>query len=242
MGFFSFLTSEGISIPNHVSSRPTIDVWMVAPANVGCVTDAVFNDGITYRWYESFYGGFGDFANKDIYVLAAEMNGFVNEPGEPADDTKMRRIGIALMDEENDWVRTLKGMADPERALVTGTPPQHLAAIQKLLNGPREAMILPKLTINPNATWQELGPIQHCPHQGYFYDDAQDPDALWDQVPDESVRHIWKYEKYCLEKGHAEDETVTVDPSYYELSGTPTCGECGADLMYSHTEIKRQES
>ena len=61
MGFFSFKTSEGRSIPNIHSTRPTFTVFMVLP------------DGTKYR--EDGYDGYGEFDGKDFYEAVAELNG-----------------------------------------------------------------------------------------------------------------------------------------------------------------------
>ena len=72
MGFFSWKTSDTEkSIPSHYSSRPTFKVHMIT------------EDGQVFT--EDNYEGYGVFGGKDLYVLAAEMNGF---KGNTDDDTR----------------------------------------------------------------------------------------------------------------------------------------------------------
>jgi len=54
------------------------------------------------------------------------------------------------------------------------------------------------------------------------------------KIADNQIEHIW--ESYC-DCGDAVSE-CRVSPTYYEANGTPSCGECGGEFMYSHTEIK----
>lgn len=61
MGFFSWKTDKGVSIPNVYSSRPTFTVYMVMP------------DGKKYR--EDAYEGYGVFGGMDFYEAVAALNG-----------------------------------------------------------------------------------------------------------------------------------------------------------------------
>lgn len=61
MGFFSFKTSEGRSIVNRCSRRPTFTVYMVMPDNT--------------RHEERSYEGYGVFGGVDFYEAVAELNG-----------------------------------------------------------------------------------------------------------------------------------------------------------------------
>jgi hypothetical protein len=61
MGFFSFKTSSGKSIPNIHSSRPTFTVYMVMPDNT--------------KYREDAYDGYGVFGGKDFYEEVAKLNG-----------------------------------------------------------------------------------------------------------------------------------------------------------------------
>ena len=48
-------------------------------------------------------------------------------------------------------------------------------------------------------------------------------------VKDENVISYWECED-CHDK-------VGVTPDYYEMSGTPVCGECDRDMLYGWTEV-----
>jgi len=51
----------------------------------------------------------------------------------------------------------------------------------------------------------------------------------WKVVKSENVISYWECEK-CHDK-------VGVTPDYYEMSGTPVCGECDRDMLYGWTEV-----
>jgi len=85
MGFFSWLTSDTEkSIANHYSTRSTFPVHMVT------------EDGQVFT--ENDYEGYGVFGGKDLYVLAAEMNGY---KGETDEDTRQLFF-------DKIWVRGIK--------------------------------------------------------------------------------------------------------------------------------------
>lgn len=63
-------------------------------------------------------------------------------------------------------------------------------------------------------------------------------ESNWSRVPDHHIRHIWKLATTCLDE--CADRTVEVDPDWYANNGTPICGECGTDMVYSHTEIRNK--
>jgi hypothetical protein len=52
----------------------------------------------------------------------------------------------------------------------------------------------------------------------------------WKTIDDSKVRHVW-----ANEDGSGE---VTVDPTFYQDSGTPIDSETGDDLVYVRTEIR----
>jgi hypothetical protein len=87
MGFFSWKTSEGQSIANAYSERPTFTVWMVLP------------DGKKYQ--EDCYEGYGEFGGKDVFEVISELNGY-----EGNDDEDMRSYGITLCGAAEDGGRT----------------------------------------------------------------------------------------------------------------------------------------
>jgi hypothetical protein len=73
MGFFSWFTSDTErSIANRWSARKTFPVHMIT------------EDGQIFT--ENDYDGYGVFGGKDLYVLAAEMNGY---KGETDEETRM---------------------------------------------------------------------------------------------------------------------------------------------------------
>ena len=49
-------------------------------------------------------------------------------------------------------------------------------------------------------------------------------------VKEENVISYWECEE-CHDK-------VGVTPDYYEMSGTPACGECDRYMLYGYTEVK----
>ena len=51
----------------------------------------------------------------------------------------------------------------------------------------------------------------------------------WQEISDSHVRHVW-----AREDGSGE---ITVDPTFYQESGTPIDSETGDDLVYVRTEI-----
>lgn len=64
---------------------------------------------------------------------------------------------------------------------------------------------------------------------------AQRERNKWKTVPDENVRHVWAESDGSHE--------ITVDPTYYQENGTPTCTredseDFEQDLTYVRTEIK----
>lgn len=52
---------------------------------------------------------------------------------------------------------------------------------------------------------------------------------MWKTIDDSMVRHVWRCEE-------CEDE-VNIEPEWYQDNGTPMCGDCDDDMIYSHTEI-----
>lgn len=163
MGQFSFLTSEGKSIAiDGASSRPSFTVYMVAPANAGCVAGTISsNDGSSLRWREDFYAGYGEFGGKDIYELTAELNGVSATWMEHED---MRSVGIAIVSDNDEW-------AGKTMARITGKYPGFYCVLSKLLHGNKGTLMIPRLTEDPGADWEDLRPLATCPHQGFLYPD-----------------------------------------------------------------------
>lgn len=58
----------------------------------------------------------------------------------------------------------------------------------------------------------------------------------WRRIADHRVVHVWKKGDLCRDCDS--DARAEVGPDYYCQAGTPICADCGADMVYSHTEIK----
>ena len=52
----------------------------------------------------------------------------------------------------------------------------------------------------------------------------------WTTIKDNKVILCWK----CPECG----DTAEVDPTFFQDSGTPMCGECDTDMVYVKTQIQ----
>jgi hypothetical protein len=76
----------------------------------------------------------------------------------------MRSVGISLQLGVED-----QG-ADYNPAVLLDKVPEGPAwrVIGRLVEG--APIIIPRLTEQEDATWEELNPIKSCPNQGYFYD------------------------------------------------------------------------
>jgi len=61
----------------------------------------------------------------------------------------------------------------------------------------------------------------------------------WTKIADSKVRHVWRISDACMQEHGLEiaDEFIYVDPTFYADSGTPICGDCGADAEYVRTEV-----
>jgi len=59
-------------------------------------------------------------------------------------------------------------------------------------------------------------------------------DSKWIKLDDYRIQHVWvkAQDDDCDE----EMENAVVDPGWYQYNGTPICC-CGADMVYSHTNI-----
>lgn len=127
MGFFSWKTADTQrSIPNACSGKDVFTVYVLCP------------DGTKLK--ESSYGGYGDFAGRDVYALVAQWN----RPDECKDkngnwlpDGDIRDIGIdiACYDRDN------KALKYPIKIVEDG-----------------------------NLNYDDVGYSESCEHQGFFYD------------------------------------------------------------------------
>lgn len=90
MGFFSWITADtGRSICNRYSRYRTFVVYM----------HGILLDGTRVRFCETSYEGYGDFGEKDYFVLLSEMN--PGPDGRPVElsDEQHRERGVDLAHE-----------------------------------------------------------------------------------------------------------------------------------------------
>lgn len=58
----------------------------------------------------------------------------------------------------------------------------------------------------------------------------------WVTIDGSNVRHVWACQDAgCGNKG----KETTVEPGFYEQNGTPVCGDCGNDMEYLRTEMRK---
>ena len=59
------------------------------------------------------------------------------------------------------------------------------------------------------------------------------------KIEDRRVVCVWHCPNdKCRELGlDGRREVAFVNPSWYQDNGTPVCHDCGADMVYSHTEV-----
>lgn len=55
----------------------------------------------------------------------------------------------------------------------------------------------------------------------------------WKKITDKRVKHRWIATCRCQNILRV----ALVNPDYYETNGTPTCGNCGAEYRYLHTQV-----
>ena len=67
--------------------------------------------------------------------------------------------------------------------------------------------------------------------------DPDDGGAGWERIDDIDVRHVWVPTDTCL--AECETRPAVVPPDWYAENGTPIC-DCGDDMEYSHTEVRRK--
>jgi hypothetical protein len=165
MGFFSWKTQDtNKSIPSSHSCRPTFPVTLT--------------DNKGGRWHEPNYDGYGVFDGKDYYVLVAEMNGKAT-----GDMQETRVAGIQLELGISALRHTETGKIYKSGGIdffhwSSEILPHGLSANASLeldewehITIKEEGVVLPNLTEDPNHTWIDEG-AEHCPDQGFFYDDA----------------------------------------------------------------------
>lgn len=160
MGFFSFLTTDTkLSIPNHHSSQPFYNVYMV--------------DDEGTEWEETSYEGYGVFGGKDIYQLIAEMNNM--DTGNFELD---RHIGINLhlgisgiYRLKEIYLATGIHFFNWDKDIIT----HGKSANQLIKEGSFKNIkvqftdaIFPNLYTKSGMKWQNK-PLRDCKYQGYFY-------------------------------------------------------------------------
>lgn len=57
----------------------------------------------------------------------------------------------------------------------------------------------------------------------------------WQRIEDYKVQSYWKCEEEDCDMGN---DDCNLSPTFYQENGTPVCS-CGCDMVYQHTEIKR---
>lgn len=100
MGFFSWKTSEGKSIANAHSRRPTFTVWMVLP------------DGTKYQ--EDDYDGYGKFGGKDFFEAVAELNEAKSDNSEATRISGINLCGAAEDGKQTDIILP-RFTSDPDK-------------------------------------------------------------------------------------------------------------------------------
>jgi hypothetical protein len=93
MGFFSFKTTDtNQSVSNVHSERGALAVYLI--------------DDQGNQHYEPNYQGYGLFGGVDIFILTAEMNGYLFDENEDPDTEyeKLRSLGIELFYEEPEAI------------------------------------------------------------------------------------------------------------------------------------------
>jgi hypothetical protein len=184
MGFFSWFTSDtNKSIANNYSKRETFPVYMIT------------EDGQVF--YEEDYEGYGEFGGKDIYVLAAEMNGYKGKDDEETRNLFFDKIWIRGV-RNGDIVLEYKKDFDHYQTLISVNGIDGLVTANALVSEhgwkyfgdsgdfndfAEQGLKMPKLVeklplVSPihamdkwKEIWDSLPYPESCPEQGYFYDD-----------------------------------------------------------------------
>jgi hypothetical protein len=184
MGFFSWFTSDTEkSIANNYSTRETFPVYMIT------------EDGQVF--YEEDYGGYGEFGGKDIYVLAAEMNG---HKGENDEETRMLFFdkiwlrGVKKGDKRYYHNKDFSVYTEPIESeggicandLVSQHGWESFGDGGEFEYWAEQGLKMPKLVenlplVSPihakdrwKEIWDSLPYPKSCPDQGFFYDDEDD--------------------------------------------------------------------
>lgn len=180
MGFFSWLTSDTErSISNNYSVRETFPVYMIT------------EDGQVF--YEEEYEGYGVFEGKDIFVLAAELNGYKGDTDEETrtlffdkiwvrgikkgDKMLVYREHFSRYDEpiESEGGLCANDLISDHGWKSFGDGGEFEEWAEQGLKMPKLVEVLPSME-NWKIAWDSLPYPQSCPDQGYFYSDDEDED------------------------------------------------------------------
>ena len=180
MGFFSWFTSDTEkSIANHFSGRPTFPVHMIT------------EDGRIFT--ENNYEGYGVFGGKDLYVLAAEMNGYKGETDEETRQLFFDKIwvrGIKKGDKRycygEHFVRYDLPIESEGGLCANDLIAEHgwesFGEGGEFEDWAEQDLKMPKLVEHLPSTdmwkgiWDSLPYPKSCPDQGFFYPDYDDDD------------------------------------------------------------------
>jgi hypothetical protein len=183
MGFFSWVTSDTKkSIANQYSLRSTFPVHMIT------------EDGQIFT--ENNYDGYGVFGGKDIYVLAAEMNGYKGDTDEETRNLFFDKIWVRGITKEGKKYIHKEHFNRYDEPLESegGLNPNDLVEKHGWVsygNGgefeewANQGLKMPKLVEhlplsfsiqNWIVKWNELPYPESCRDQGFFYDDYEDDD------------------------------------------------------------------
>ena len=184
MGFFSWMTSDtNKSIANIHSSRPTFTVHMIT------------GDGRVFT--EENYDGYGIFGGKDLYVLAAEMNGFKGNTDDETRSNFFDKIwlrGVQEGDVKLTYRIDFKHYEEPIPSQMGKTANQLVqydgwksfgesGEFQYWADlGFKMPKLVEELECEPTNKeewkqyWDKLEYPQSCPDQGFFYSDEEEED------------------------------------------------------------------
>ena len=182
MGFFSFKTCDTQeSIANSYSSRKTKTVYMLQPNGLSSIV-------------EPAYEGYGVFNGVDCYAWVCEMNSHCLQSElnfNRFDIEKRRGLGVMMAlgsvyeDQETGKVWHIftdgrdiipgefhKGNYGTEfegSGMTVNQCVESGRLVEKDIIEMIDLKYPLKFSFNPNARYEDYGPSENCPHQGYFY-------------------------------------------------------------------------
>jgi hypothetical protein len=181
MGFFSWFTSDTEkSIANRWSTRSTFPVHMIT------------EDGQIFT--ENDYDGYGVFGGKDLYVLAAEMNGYKGETDDETRNLFFDKIwvrGIKKDDKKYCYgehfvrydlpIESEGGLCANE--LIADHGWTSFGDRGEFEDWAEQGLKMPKLVerLPQTNTWKEIWDSlpypESCPDQGFFYPDDDEEEC-----------------------------------------------------------------